>query len=73
MVNNKKLCVSVPEMGEMLGIGRNKAYELAKQYGFPSIRVDNRIIIPVQALQNWLSEQAEQVPQRQEREGIHGI
>lgn len=49
-----KLAVTVREMGQMLGIGKCKAYELAARADFPAIRVGNRIVIPVKALENWL-------------------
>lgn len=58
--NEHKLCVSVPEMAKMLGIGKNKAYELAGQDGFPAVRLDGRIIIPLDGLNRWLNEQAAQ-------------
>ena len=57
---DRKLCVSVPEMAKMLGIGKNKAYELAGQDGFPAVRLDGRIIIPLDGLNRWLNEQAAQ-------------
>ena len=58
--NEHKLCVSVPEMAKMLEIGKNKAYELAGQDGFPAVRLDGRIIIPLDGLNRWLNEQAAQ-------------
>ena len=41
----------------MLGISEPRAYDLTKREGFPAIRVsERRIIIPVDALNRWLSE-----------------
>lgn len=53
-----KLCYSVQEMAAVLGIGRNKAYELVNQDGFPAIKLDGRYIIPADALKHWLNERA---------------
>ncbi len=53
-----RLCYTVTEMARALGIGRNKAYDLANQQGFPAVRLDGRIIIPADALARWLNEQA---------------
>ena len=55
-----KLAYSVSELAEVLGIGRNTAYELVNQRNFPSIRVnERRIIVPIDGLRTWLANQAE--------------
>ena len=55
--NTEKVAVSVKEMASMLGISVPRAYDLTKRKGFPAIRVsERRIIIPVEALNRWLSE-----------------
>lgn len=53
-----RLTVTVPEMAEMLGIGRIKAYELANIKGFPAISLGKRIVVPVDQLKKWLEERA---------------
>ena len=53
-----RLTVTVPEMAEMLGIGRIKAYELANIKGFPAIRLGKRIVVPVDQLKKWMEERA---------------
>lgn len=53
-----RLCYTVQEMAHVLGIGKNKAYELVNRQDFPSVRLDGRIIIPVEALNRWLNERA---------------
>ena len=56
---NNKLVLTVEEMGEALGISRPIAYELVKREDFPAIRIsERRIIIPVEALRNWLNKAA---------------
>ena len=55
----EKLTLSVEEMANELGISRPIAYELIKREGFPAIRIsERRIIIPVEALRDWLSTKA---------------
>ena len=44
----RELKVSVPFM-----------YEIAKSKGFPSIRLGNRIVIPVDKFNEWLNKQCE--------------
>ena len=56
---NEKLTLSVEEMANELGISRPVAYELIKRKGFPAIRIsERRIIIPVEALRDWLNKNA---------------
>ena len=58
--NGKRLCISVPEAAEMLGISRNFAYELVKQKQLPVIRFGKRLLIPRVALEKMLEEGAVQ-------------
>lgn len=54
-----QLTLSVEELAKELGISRPVAYELVKKDGFPSVRVsERRIVIPVDALRAWLSDNA---------------
>lgn len=52
----KRLCITVPEAAEMLGISRNFAYELVKQGQLPVIRFGKRLLIPRVALEKRLEE-----------------
>lgn len=57
---SEKLTLNVDEMAATLGISRPVAYELVRKEGFPAIRVsERRIIIPVDSLKKWLSEQVQ--------------
>lgn len=51
----EKLTVTVKELAEMLNIGKNHAYELVKIEGFPVIKFGKRIVIPIDALKEWLT------------------
>jgi len=50
-----KLAVTVKEMAKMLSIGQNKAYEMVNSEGFPRLQVGNKIIIPLEALREYLN------------------
>jgi excisionase family DNA binding protein len=50
----KRLTMTIPEVAEMLGIGRNQAYEAAKTGQIPTIRIGKRLIVSRQALENKL-------------------
>ena len=57
-MQNKKLCMSVSEMAESLGINLTVAYRLVKFDGFyPAKKVGDRIIISVTELEQWIREQ----------------
>ena len=51
---DKRLCITVPEAAEMLGISRNFAYELVKQKQLPVIQFGKRLLIPRVALERML-------------------
>ena len=53
---DRRLCVTVPEAGEMLGMSRNFAYQLVREGKLPSIRFGKRILIPKAALEKMLEE-----------------
>ena len=53
------LTLTVPEVGEVLGISRAKAYDLARSEGFPSMRIGRRILVPRNKLIRWIDEQTE--------------
>ena len=53
------LMLSVPEVGEALGISRAGAYELVRSKGFPKIKIGNRIVVPKDRFIQWIDEQTE--------------
>lgn len=50
-----KLTISATELPRVLGVGRNTAYELVKRSDFPAVRIGRRIVIPIDALKEWLN------------------
>ena len=52
--------ISVPEAGEMLGIGRNSAYEAARRGDIPTIRIGKLLRVPWIPLQRLLRGEKEE-------------
>ena len=48
------LMLSVPELAGVLGISRTRAYELAREKGFPSLIIGARILVPRDKLIAWI-------------------
>lgn len=51
-----KKTLTVPEAGEILGIGRSAAYEAARTGDLPTIRIGKRILVPMVALERLLED-----------------
>ena len=51
-----KMAFSISEAAEFLGIGKNTMATLVHSKGFPRVKVGRRIIIPINALNQWLLE-----------------
>lgn len=53
-----KKCISVKELGAVMGISRSVAYSLAQRADFfPAFRLGSKILIRVDALDRWLDGQ----------------
>ncbi len=50
----QKTMLSVEEAGEMLGISRQLAYQLARRDDFPCLRIGRRMLIPRSKLIEWV-------------------
>lgn len=50
--------LSVTEAGALLGVQRGRAYALASQGVFPTVRVGGRIRVPREAFSAWLEAQS---------------
>ena len=51
---DKIVLYTVKEIQEIFKIGRTKAYELMSSNGFPSFKINNRVYVEEQSLENWL-------------------
>lgn len=45
-----RLIVTVPEAGALLGLSRNSAYDAAKRGEIPTLKLGNRLVVPVPRL-----------------------
>ena len=52
------LTLNPTEAAHLLRIGRTKMYALLRQNVIPSVRLGRKILIPTQALTEWLQQQA---------------
>lgn len=58
-MKKKAQTYTVDEVAEILGIGRNGAYEGVKSGEIPSIRIGKRILVPKAALDRMLASYAD--------------
>ena len=54
------LMLSVPQVADVLGIGRASAYELARSNDFPSLKIGSRIVVPKDRFIQWIEEKVSQ-------------
>ncbi len=50
--------LTVQDIAKLLKIGKNTAYELVRQPGFPAIKIGSRIKTTEALLNEWLTKQA---------------
>lgn len=51
--------LTVPEAAELLGIGRNKAYDAAHSGEIPTIKIGKRLLVPTARLERLLQGSSE--------------
>lgn len=51
---NEKKTLTVEETMKYLGISRSTIYELVNSKGFPSFRIGKKILVNVDALEEWI-------------------
>lgn len=54
-----RLALKPREVAPLIGVGNNMIYTLCHRADFPAVKVGSGYIIPVEALQRWLTNQAE--------------
>ena len=59
-VNVNRLCITVPEAAQMLGLSRNFTYDLVKRKELPAVKFGKRLLIPRIALEKRLEKGDEQ-------------
>lgn len=53
-IEDLPLGLTVDDIGEVLGLGKNRTYDLVHSKGFPCIQVGRRLIIPKLAFVRWM-------------------
>lgn len=53
---NSKLCLNAAEVSNLSGVSLSLIRKLTRSGEIPHIRVGRRILYPVTALENWLSQ-----------------
>lgn len=53
-VDDLPLSLTVEDIGDIMRLSKNKAYELCHSKGFPCVIVGRRMIIPKLAFLKWL-------------------
>jgi excisionase family DNA binding protein len=53
-MSDRSLTYSITEAAELLGIGRNSAYEAATRGDLPAIKLGRRLLVPKAALHRLL-------------------
>lgn len=54
------LMIPVPTVAEVLGISRTKAYELARDKAFPTLKLGKRILVPKDRFLQWIEAHLEE-------------
>lgn len=57
----QKLTLSVQEVGEQLNVSKVTAYKIVNSKGFPRCQLGKRIVVPVEAFEEWLKENTQKV------------
>ena len=59
MSNGEKPFMTIPEVAEILNVSVVRAYQMAAEGGFPSVRLSpRRLRVPTAAFRSWLDSQA---------------
>ena len=56
MYEKERATLTIPEVGRILGIGRQTAYEMARQGKIPVLRLGRKLLVPKVALERMLAE-----------------
>jgi excisionase family DNA binding protein len=51
---------TVPEVAQILGVGRNTAYESCRAGEIPTVRVGSRVLVPRAAIEAMLSVESDE-------------
>lgn len=51
---SNSLVLNVQELAKFLKISKSSAYDLTRRSDFPKVKINKRIVVPVEALKEWL-------------------
>jgi excisionase family DNA binding protein len=54
------IILNITELAKTLKISKTKAYELARRKEFPKVKLGKRILIPVDGLKCWITQNTEE-------------
>lgn len=63
-VSMEPLLISTVDASRILGVSSSKVGELARGGGIPSVRIGSRVLIPVEALRDWVAARAAEDAER---------
>lgn len=49
---------TMKDLAKIIPIGTNNLYNLVHSEGFPSIKINRRIVVPVEAFEEWIQTSA---------------
>ncbi len=55
----EKMTLNISEVAQALGVSRPTVYRMVHMAGFPCFRVGARVLIPKEALREWVNAQAQ--------------
>lgn len=56
--DNEMILYTIEDIQRIFNLGRTRAYQLASMRGFPSIRLNRKIYVPKEKLENWVLKNA---------------
>lgn len=55
---NEMILYTVEDIQKIFRIGRSKAYQLLSMRGFPAIRLNRKVYVPKEKLEEWVGKNA---------------
>ena len=55
------LMLSVHDVAEVLGISKSSAYVLAKEKGFPTLKIGARVVVPRDRFIEWINKNGKEI------------
>ena len=59
--NNEIVMYAIDDIQRIFGIGRSKAYKLLSSSGFPTIRLNKKMLVEKSKLEDWIAKNSGKV------------